>query len=216
MLALFLSSSSSYLTLSRSVTLHLSRRTTLSSLTMSTNLRTHAYAGNPLKSKTPKSTDTFSPSSAFESLKALIPQIPNHPTLSPDFKVLPFSKGRPLVFSSVGGDASTTSPIWHLGWISLADCKGMLASRGVDMDEDSLVYLGPKVEEDLVCWAVDVSEEEEDGVVSGLESRKLCFVELRTLMVAADWVDQRAMDELAIAGHVCEPHSSKCISSFLS
>ncbi|XP_013730881.2 nudix hydrolase 19, chloroplastic-like [Brassica napus] len=200
MLALFLSSSSSYLTLSRSVTLHLSRRTTLSSLTMSTNLRTHAYAGNPLKSKTPKSTDTFSPSSAFESLKALIPQIPNHPAPSPDFKVLPFSKGRPLVFSSGGGDASTTTPIWHLGWISLSDCKGMLASRGVDLDENSLVYLGPKVEEDLVCWAVDVSEEE-DGVVSGLESRKLCFVELRTLMVAADWVDQRAMDELAIAGH---------------
>nr|VDC79077.1 unnamed protein product [Brassica rapa] len=200
MLALFLSSSSSYLTLSRSVTLHLSRRTTLSSLTMSTNLRTHAYAGNPLKSKTPKSTDTFSPSSAFESLKVLIPLIPNHPAPSPDFKVLPFSKGRPLVFSSGGGDASTTTPIWHLGWISLSDCKGMLASRGVDMDEDSLVYLGPKVEEDLVCWAVDVSEEG-DGVVSGLESRKLCFVELRTLMVAADWVDQRAMDELAIAGH---------------
>ncbi|KAG5403452.1 hypothetical protein IGI04_009571 [Brassica rapa subsp. trilocularis] len=201
MLALFLSSSSSsYLTLSRSVTLHLFRRTTLSSLTMSTNLRTHAYAGNPLKSKTPKSTDTFSPSSAFESLKALIPLIPNHPAPSPDFKVLPFSKGRPLVFSSGGGDASTTTPIWHLGWISLSDCKGMLASRGVDMDENSLVYLGPKVEEDLVCWAVDVSDEE-DGVVSGLESRKLCFVELRTLMVAADWVDQRAMDELAIAGH---------------
>lgn len=120
------------------------------------------------------------------------------------------------MFSSGGGDASTTSPIWHLGWISLADCKGMLASRGVDMDEDSLVYLGPKVEEDLVCWAVDVSEEEEDGVVSGLESRKLCFVELRTLMVAADWVDQRAMDELAIAGHVCELLSSKCISLSLS
>ena len=91
----------------------------------------------------------------------------------------------------------------------------MLASRGVDMDENSLVYLGPKVEEDLVCWAVDVSDEE-DGVVSGLESRKLCFVELRTLMVAADWVDQRAMDELAIAGHVCELLSSKCISSSLS
>ncbi|KAJ0261238.1 Nudix hydrolase 19 [Hirschfeldia incana] len=199
MLSLFLSSSSSYPTLSflsRSIAI----RTKLTSLTMSTSLRrTHAYAGNPLKSKTPKSTDSFSPSSAFESLKSLIPQIPNHPTPSPDFKVLPFSKGRPLVFSSVGGDdasSTTTTPIWHLGWISLADCKGMLAN----MDENSLVYLGPKVEEDLVCWAVDMSEEE-DGVVSGLESRKLCFVELRTLMVGADWVDQRAMDELAIAGH---------------
>ncbi|KAJ4908099.1 hypothetical protein Rs2_11757 [Raphanus sativus] len=208
MLALFLSSSSSYPTLTflaRSV----ARRATLSSLTMSTNLRrtttTHAYAGNPLKSKTPKSTDSFSPSSAFDSLKSLIPQIPNHHTAtppSPDFRVLPFSKGRPLVFSTgSGGDGeASASPIWHLGWISLAECKGMLASRGVDLDENSLVYLGPKVEEDLVCWAVDVSEEE-DGVVLVFESRKLCFVELRTLMVAADWVDQRAMDELAIAGH---------------
>ncbi|KAJ4910796.1 hypothetical protein Rs2_05417 [Raphanus sativus] len=165
------------------------------------NLRTHAYAGNPLRSKTPKSTDSFSPSSAFESLKTLIPSIPNHPTPSPDFKVLPFSKGRPLVFSSGGGDASAT-PLWHLGWIGLSDCKALLASRGgVDLDENSLVYLGPKVEEDLVCWAVDVSSEEEHGVVLELANRKLCFVELRTLMVAADWEDQRAMDELAIAGH---------------
>ncbi|VVB17041.1 unnamed protein product [Arabis nemorensis] len=164
---------------------------------MSMNLRTHAFAGNPLRSKTPKSTDLFSHSSAFESLKNLIPLIPNHPTPSPDFKVLPFSKGRPLVFSS-GGDASTT-PIWHLGWISLADCKGFLGSCGVDLSEDSLVYLGPKTEEDLVFWAIDVSEE--NGVASEFGGRKLCFVELRTLMVAADWADQRAMDELAIAGH---------------
>ncbi|CAH2072315.1 unnamed protein product [Thlaspi arvense] len=199
MLALFLSSSSytALSLLSRSVTLDLAKRTRLSALTMSMNLRTHAYAGNPLRSRTPKSTDPFSPSSAFESLKALIPVIPNHPTPSPDFKVLPFSKGRPLVFSN-GGDASTT-PIWHLSWVSLADCKGLLTSRGADLNEDSLVYLGPKVEEDLVYWAVDVSEE--DGVVSELGGRKLCFVDLRTLMVAADWADQRAMDELAIAGH---------------
>ncbi|ESQ42026.1 hypothetical protein EUTSA_v10013566mg [Eutrema salsugineum] len=200
MLALFLSSSS-YPTLSflsRSVTLDPARRTTLSALTMSMNLRTHAYAGNPLRSRTPKSTDPFSPSSAFESLKTLVPEIPNHPKPSPDFKVLPFSKGRPLVFSS-GGDANTT-PLWHLSWISLADCKGMLASSGVDLSEDSLVYLGPKVEEDLVYWAVDLPEE--DGVVvSEFAGRKLCFVDLRTLMVAADWADQRAMDELAIAGH---------------
>lgn len=200
MLALFLSSSS-YQTLSffsRSVTLSLARRTTLSALTMSMNLKTHAFAGNPLKSKTPKSTDPFSPTSAFESLKTLIPVIPNHSTPSPDFKVLPFSKGRPLVFSS-GGDANTT-PIWHLGWVSLADCKVLLASCGVDLNEESLVYLGPKEEEDLVYWAVDLAE---DGFVSELGGRKLCFVELRTLMVAADWADQRAMDELAIAGNVC-------------
>ncbi|CAH8361979.1 unnamed protein product [Eruca vesicaria subsp. sativa] len=55
--------------------------------------------------------------------------------------------------------------------------------------------------EDLVYWAVDLSSEQEHGVVLELGSKKLCFVEVRTLMVAADWEDERAMDELAIEGH---------------
>ncbi|CAH8390101.1 unnamed protein product [Eruca vesicaria subsp. sativa] len=160
------------------------------------NLKTHAYANNPLRSKTPKSTSSFSPSSAFKSLKTLIPLIPNHQTPSPDFKILPFSKGRPLVFSTNQDDASTT-PLWHLGWITLSECKTLLPN----LDENSLVYLGHKEEEDLVYWAVDLSSEQEHGVVLELGSKKLCFVEVRTLMVAADWEDQRAMDELAVAGH---------------
>lgn len=65
--------------------------------------------------------------------------------------------------------------------------------------EDSLVYLGSKDEEDVVYWGVDVSEA--TGLVSELGQRK-CFVELRTLMVATDWDDDRAMAELAVAGHV--------------
>ncbi|CAH8359735.1 unnamed protein product [Eruca vesicaria subsp. sativa] len=58
-----------------------------------------------------------------------------------------------------------------------------------------------KEDEDLVYWAVDLSSEQEHGVVLKLGSKKLCFFEVRTLMVAADWEDQQAMDELAIAGH---------------
>ncbi|CAH8304437.1 unnamed protein product [Eruca vesicaria subsp. sativa] len=57
-----------------------------------------------------------------------------------------------------------------------------------------------KEDEDLVYWAVDLSSEQEHGVVLELGSKKLCFVEVRTLMVTADWEDQQAMDELAIAG----------------
>lgn len=197
MLALLLSSSSSLKLslLSSSVTLSLAGRRPLFSLTMSLNLQSHAFAGNPLRSRTPKPTDPFSPTSAFESLKTLISEIPNRTPPSPDFKVLPFRKGRPLVLSS-GGEANTT-PNWHLGWISLADCKGLWASCRVQLSENSFVYLGSRKEEDLVFWAVDVSEE--NGLIDELGSRK--FVELRTLMVAADWADERAMGDLAIAGH---------------
>ncbi|XP_010535873.1 PREDICTED: nudix hydrolase 19, chloroplastic-like [Tarenaya hassleriana] len=199
MLALFLSSSSSIALslISNSRTLNFTGRRALSSLAMSMNLQSHAFAGNPLRSRTPKPADPFSPTSAFESLKSQIAEIPNRSPPSPDFKVLPFRKGRPLVFSS-GGDGNTT-PDWHLGWISFEDCKGLWASCRVNLSENSFVYLGSMKEDDLVFWAVDVSEE--NGLVDELRSRKLCFVELRTLMVAADWADERAMNDLAIAGH---------------
>ena len=82
----------------------------------------------------------------------------------------------------------------------MADCKGLLGNCGVELSGDSLVYLGSRPEEDVVYWAVDVSKE--DGVVPGLGGKQLCFVELRTLMVATDWADESAMAELAVAGHV--------------
>lgn len=68
------------------------------------------------------------------------------------------------------------------------------------LGEDTLVYLGSRSEDDVVYWAIDVSAE--GGLVSELGSRRFSFVELRTLMVATDWADDRAMGELAIAGHV--------------
>ncbi|KAJ0031066.1 hypothetical protein Pint_13038 [Pistacia integerrima] len=169
-----------------------SRNTT----TMSTNLQSHAFAGNPIRSKTPKSTDPFSPNSALDSLKTrlldntLLQQPP-----SPDFKVLPFRKGRPLA-SSIPGEMT---PSWHLGWISLPDCRNFLENSGVQLSEDSLVYLGSRSEDDVVYWAIEVSSEA--GLVPELGSKQFCFVELRTLMVATDWADERAMGELAIAGN---------------
>ncbi|XP_031251442.1 nudix hydrolase 19, chloroplastic [Pistacia vera] len=164
--------------------------------TMSTNLQSHAFAGNPIRSKTPKSTDPFSPNSALDSLKTqlldntLLQQPP-----SPDFKVLPFRKGRPLA-SSIPGEMT---PSWHLGWISLPDCRNLLENSGVQLSEDCLVYLGSRSEDDVVYWAIDVSSEA--GLVPELGSKQFCFVELRTLMVATDWADERAMGELAIAGN---------------
>lgn len=100
-----------------------------------------------------------------------------------------------MASSSPGGPA----PDWHLGWISLTDFRGLLASSGVQLSENSLVYLGSKVEDDVVYWAIDVSDE--GGLVPEFSSKQFCFVELRTLMVATDWADQQAMGDLSIAGH---------------
>lgn len=63
-----------------------------------------------------------------------------------------------------------------------------------------MVYLGSSVEEDAVYWAIDLSGE--DNLAAELGQKQLSFVELRTLMVATNWLDTWAMGQLAIAGHV--------------
>ncbi|CAI0389610.1 unnamed protein product [Linum tenue] len=168
--------------------------------TMSVNLQAHAFAGNPLRSTIPKPGDPFSPSSALETLRSrLMESTSSNQLISPSFQVLPFRKGRPLA-SSVDGDGGDASePNWHLGWIGLADCRGYLAKSGVELTAESLVFLGFMPDEDVVYWAIDVSSE--NSLVPELGGKRLCFVELRTLMVAADWTDDRAMADLAIAGH---------------
>ncbi|XP_057967190.1 nudix hydrolase 19, chloroplastic [Malania oleifera] len=199
MLYLFASSSSSASALlSKALSAHRLTRTLcyLHPTTMSVNLQTHAFAGNPLRSKTPKSEDPFSPNSAVKTLKTLLLE-DTHVLSSPNFKVLPFRKGRPLATSSGGGDSS---PVWQLGWFSLADCRGLLADSEIQLSEDSLVYLGSRPEDDVVYWAVDVSAAS-GGLVGELGSRLFSFVELRTLMVATDWADSGAMGQLAVAGH---------------
>ncbi|KAE8691358.1 Nudix hydrolase 19 [Hibiscus syriacus] len=166
---------------------------------MAIDLSSHVFTGNPIRSKTPKLHDPVSLSSAFESLKLHLHQNPENlpPPKSPLFKVLLFKKGRPLVSSSVRGDGAV--PSWHLGWISLADCKGLLGNYGVQLTETSFVYLGSRADEDVVYWAIDVSVDA--WLVSELSCRQLCFVDLRTLMMATDWTDPCVMGELAIAGH---------------
>ncbi|KAF8389062.1 hypothetical protein HHK36_025747 [Tetracentron sinense] len=163
---------------------------------MSINLQSHAFAGNPLLSKTLKPGDPYSPNSALQTLKSIL--LDNtHEGSSPNFKVLPFRKGKPLACSS--GSTDDSPPVWHLGWISLVDSLGFLVNSEIGLSEDSFIYLGSHSEDDVVYWAIDVSAT--NSSVSEMGDRRFCFVELTTLMVATDWADARAMEELAIAGH---------------
>ncbi|RDY04955.1 Nudix hydrolase 19, chloroplastic, partial [Mucuna pruriens] len=153
---------------------------------MSINLRTHAFAGNPLRSRA--RVDPLSPTAALETLKTRILDSA-HESLSFNLKVLPFRNGRPLA-------SSASSDGWRLGWIGLEEVKTLL---GAELSADSFVYLGSDTDEDSVYWAIDVSRE--SALVTEFGGIKLCFVELRTLMVATDWIDLKAMGNLAIAGH---------------
>nr|XP_023891541.1 nudix hydrolase 19, chloroplastic [Quercus suber] len=184
---------------------------TISTSTMAINLKSHAFAGNPLRSKTPKAEDPFAPIPALETLKTqLLDSTTEHHVSPPTFKVLPFRKGRPLASSN--GGVGDLVPNWNLGWISLADCKDYLANSGVQLNGDSLVYLGSRPADDVVYWAIDVSDE--GGLVTEFATKQLSFVEVRTLMVATDWADSVAMRELAIAGHARALLEWHCISRF--
>ncbi|CAI8610279.1 unnamed protein product [Vicia faba] len=159
---------------------------------MSINLPFHAFAGNPLSSIP---ADPLSPSAALKSLNAIVLQNDPSPP-SPNFKVLPFRNGSPLASSTAESDHSP--PIWHLAWISLDDLKAIFESSGARLNGDSLVYLGSSAEDDAIYWAIDVSAKVPQlGSNTNVES---CFVELRTIMVATDWEDFKAMQNLAIAG----------------
>ncbi|GER37068.1 nudix hydrolase homolog 19 [Striga asiatica] len=156
------------------------------------SLNFHAFAGNPSRSRTPRPTDALSPQSALQTLRSLLSSPSNGP-VSPDFRVLPFRKGRPLAGLEEDG------PTWRLGWLSLWECKRYLEDSEIGLKDDSLVYLGCDYGDDVVYWGVDVSDA--GGLVGELGARRFCFVELRTLMVATDWTDAKAMGELAVAGH---------------
>ncbi|KAG7021802.1 Nudix hydrolase 19, chloroplastic, partial [Cucurbita argyrosperma subsp. argyrosperma] len=165
---------------------------------MSINLQSHAFARNPIRSKTPNPENPLSPDASFESLKSKL--LAKTPLLSsPDFKILPFRKGWPLVSCNGGKSNGGLASGWGLGWISLADCESLLALSGSKVTEDLLVYLGSSVEDDAVYWATDFSGA--DNLDAELGQRKLNFIELRMLMVATNWSDTWAMGQLAIAGH---------------
>ncbi|KAL9268894.1 Nudix hydrolase 19, chloroplastic-like protein [Drosera capensis] len=151
----------------------------------------HAFAGNPISCKTPKPNDPFSPNSALQTLKSHLLNKTHNP-ISPNFKILPFKKGNPLTQSR--------APNWHLGWLSLDEIVALLGDSEVGLSDEGFVYVGSMAEDEVVYWAIDVTGDE--GRVSAeLGKREMCFVEVRTLMVATDWRDDCAMGELAIAGH---------------
>ncbi|GAU51016.1 hypothetical protein TSUD_411610 [Trifolium subterraneum] len=154
---------------------------------MSINLSTHAFAGNPLRSKSLNNNDLLSPTTALETLKSRITDNTHHQ--SPNFKVLPFRNGKPLA-TSIGGES------WQLGWIGLGELGGLLSP---ELSGESFVYLGSDVDEDAVYWTIDVPGE--SGFVPEFGGVRFSFVELRTLMVATDSVDSKSMGNLAIAGH---------------
>ncbi|XP_072965556.1 nudix hydrolase 19, chloroplastic [Typha angustifolia] len=158
---------------------------------MAIHLQAHAFAGNPLRSLHARSDGPCSPLSALEALKSLLLSSSDEEASSPDLKVLAFRKGRPLVRSSDA--AADSAPKWHLGWVSPTKFR--------DIGAESFVYLGSGSEEEAstVYWATDVSTRA--GFDLDVRIEGLCFVELRTLMVATDWADADAMGELAVAGH---------------
>ncbi|KAK7330137.1 hypothetical protein VNO77_24323 [Canavalia gladiata] len=163
--------------------------------TMSIRFQSHTFASNPLLSNFPIPAESFSPSAALEALNTRLLNNAHSSPSSPIFKVLPFRNGKLLASSTAGtGDSP---PIWHMGWIGLDDLRGIFENSSTQLSVDSLVYLGSIAEDDAVYWAIDVSTKvPELGTDMGL-----CFVELRTLMVATDWEDSQAMGNLAIAGH---------------
>ncbi|XP_058074534.1 nudix hydrolase 19, chloroplastic isoform X2 [Magnolia sinica] len=200
---------SSYSILS-SQTLTLGERRSAFSSIMAIHLQAHAFAGNPLRTKNPKPVHPISLTSALETLKNLLLGNTVEP-FSPDFRILPFRKGKPLATSSAS--VANSTPVWRLGWIGFSSCKEILGKFGIGLAEGSLVYLGSESSEEggVVYWAIDVSSAVGD---LGLELRDggFSFVELRTLMVATDWADDRMMGELAIGGHVSG--AASCLSIY--
>ncbi|KAE9608375.1 hypothetical protein Lal_00025774 [Lupinus albus] len=157
----------------------------------------HTFAGNPLRSNSPNPSNPFPQTSLIETLKSRISDNTTNHSLSPNFKVLPLRNGKPLASSTMDGNSGLS---WHLGWIGLGDLKGILVNcGGAQLRSEWFVYLGSSVVEDEVYWAIDVSVV--NGLVPEFGSMKLCFVDLRTLMVATYWEDLKAMGNLAIAGY---------------
>ncbi|MED6112478.1 Nucleoside diphosphate-linked moiety X motif 19, mitochondrial, variant 2 [Stylosanthes scabra] len=164
-------------------------------VTATSTMSVHAFAGNPLRSN---SADACSPASALETLEARLQErtATNHHR---HLKVLPFKNGKPLA-SSAAASGDDSRQLWKLGWLDLDDLRVVLGNGGCgELSGGSFVYLGSSTEDDAVYWAIEVSSE--SGLIGELEKRNLCFVELRTLMVATDCVELRAMGNLAIAGH---------------
>lgn len=165
--------------------------------------RHHTFAGNPLIGATAASSDSVSPDSsdgvesAVASLRNLLTDTAEEEAAGGGIRILPFRQGKPLVESSFAAANSDVGPTWRLAWQSVHKCRGLFEASGLKLEEESLVYLGER--NGVVYWALDFTDL---NLVSqfGSEEGKNAYVELRTLMVAADWSDENAMGELSIAG----------------
>ncbi|XP_068652908.1 nudix hydrolase 19, chloroplastic-like [Aristolochia californica] len=162
---------------------------------MPLNLRPHAFSGNPLRSKALRLDP--SSNSPFVTLKTLLLD-DTLEQLSSNLKVLPFRKGRPLAFSSPS--VTDTTPVWHLGWLNCHEFKNFLSKSEIPLREDSLVHLGSDAHS-MSYWAVDITAVSDLGQPEVTGGKQSCFIQLSTLMVATDWANESAMEELAIAGH---------------
>uniref|UniRef100_A0A7N0T7W8 NAD(+) diphosphatase n=1 Tax=Kalanchoe fedtschenkoi TaxID=63787 RepID=A0A7N0T7W8_KALFE len=160
---------------------------------MSVHMKFHAFAGSNLRSKAPKSIDR-TPTSALEALKHSLLATELSPPGADCGKILLFRNGRPLVGCRDEGDDGAS--VWGLEWLSMVECRELLGDSRVPVNERPIVYLG--VDGESVMWGVDVSDH--DGLGKELGKRSLCFVELRTLMVATDWTNVSVMQQLAVAG----------------
>ncbi|CAA6660800.1 unnamed protein product [Spirodela intermedia] len=103
--------------------------------------------------------------------------------------------GRPLACSASSSELARPDPSppqWRLGWLSPSYLR--------EFPADLFVYLGSGLPEDsgTIYWAVDATHGGELRFGSG---DGFNFVELRTLMVATDWGNDRSMGEMALAGH---------------
>lgn len=165
--------------------------------------RHHTFAGNPLigpaaaSSASVPSDSSDGVESAVASIRSLLTDTAEEEAVGGGIRILPFRHGKPLVESSSACTNPDEGPTWRLAWQSVHKCRAFFEASGLNLGEESLVYLGQRNE--VVYWALDFTDL---NLVShfGSEKGNNAYVELRTLMVAADWSNENAMGELSIAG----------------
>lgn len=133
---------------------------------------------------------------------------------SGDSFILPVSEGRPLVLSVKQNEEIK----WELAWQPLSNL-GLASQSQIKSKEwiplyDQLVYLGEKAS----CSYFGANAQTLKKLMSGensasaentlieffrkLSGQNVAFIDVRTLMVASDWLQEEDMQKVAIAGNV--------------
>ncbi|XP_002977812.2 nudix hydrolase 19, chloroplastic [Selaginella moellendorffii] len=146
----------------------------------------HAFSGNPV----------IPGKQAGPAAEAILARLAAESSLS--LQILPFFQGKALVVAFESGK-------WRLSWQGI---EGIAQSGIVEEISKNMVYLGEK--EGLVYCAIDATPRQPRDSSNGraIAARfekngggEAGFVDLRTLMIAAEWTDEEVMGELSIAGH---------------